>query len=79
LSPEDSVVRHACRGTQHLQAAHVPAETRRETMKMSFRWYGKDDPVTLTNIRQIPGIVGLSPQSTTFLLARYGQSKKSKH
>jgi mannonate dehydratase len=28
-------------------------------MKMSFRWYGKDDPVTLTNIRQIPGIVGI--------------------
>jgi len=59
LSPKDSVVRHARRGTQHLQAAHVPAETRRETMKMSFRWYGKDDPVTLTNIRQIPGIVGI--------------------
>ena len=28
-------------------------------MKMSFRWYGKNDPVTLTNIQQIPGIVGI--------------------
>lgn len=25
-------------------------------MKMSFRWYGPDDPVTLQNIRQIPGM-----------------------
>ena len=25
-------------------------------MKMSFRWYGPDDPVTLRNIRQIPGM-----------------------
>ena len=25
-------------------------------MKMSFRWYGQDDPVTLTNISQIPGM-----------------------
>lgn len=25
-------------------------------MKMSFRWYGPDDPVTLLNIRQIPGM-----------------------
>lgn len=25
-------------------------------MKMSFRWYGPDDPVTLTQIRQIPGM-----------------------
>ena len=24
------------------------------SMKMSFRWYGEDDPVTLTNIGQIP-------------------------
>lgn len=23
-------------------------------MKMTFRWYGKDDPVTLDHIRQIP-------------------------
>ena len=27
-----------------------------KTMKMSFRWYGNDDPVTLTNISQIPGM-----------------------
>lgn len=25
-------------------------------MKLSFRWYGKDDPVTLKKIRQIPGM-----------------------
>lgn len=25
-------------------------------MKMSFRWYGNDDPVTLRNISQIPGM-----------------------
>lgn len=25
-------------------------------MRMSFRWYGKHDPVTLENIRQIPGV-----------------------
>ena len=28
-------------------------------MKMTFRWYGPDDPVTLRNIRQIPGISGV--------------------
>lgn len=28
-------------------------------MKMSFRWYGADDPVTLANIRQIPGMHGI--------------------
>ncbi len=26
---------------------------------MSFRWYGKDDPVKLEQIRQIPGMVGI--------------------
>ena len=25
-------------------------------MKLSFRWYGEDDKVTLENIRQIPGM-----------------------
>jgi mannonate dehydratase len=25
-------------------------------MKLSFRWYGDDDKVTLKNIRQIPGM-----------------------
>ena len=25
-------------------------------MKLSFRWYGESDPVTLQNIRQIPGM-----------------------
>jgi mannonate dehydratase len=28
-------------------------------MKMVFRWYGEDDPVKLSQIRQIPGITGI--------------------
>lgn len=28
-------------------------------MKMTFRWYGPDDPVTLTKIRQIPAMTGI--------------------
>lgn len=28
-------------------------------MKMTFRWYGQDDPVTLDNIRQIPNVTGV--------------------
>lgn len=28
-------------------------------MQMTFRWYGKDDTVTLTQIRQIPGVTGV--------------------
>ena len=28
-------------------------------MKLSFRWYGKDDKVTLENIRQIPGMYSI--------------------
>ena len=28
-------------------------------MKMTFRWYGEDDPVTLENIRQIPNMTGV--------------------
>ena len=28
-------------------------------MKMTFRWYGEQDPVTLAHIRQIPGITGI--------------------
>lgn len=28
-------------------------------MQMTFRWYGKDDPVTLEQIRQIPGVTGI--------------------
>ena len=28
-------------------------------MKMTFRWYGADDPVSLRHIRQIPGVRGI--------------------
>ena len=28
-------------------------------MKMTFRWFGPDDPVTLENIRQIPNVTGV--------------------
>ena len=28
-------------------------------MKMSFRWYGESDPVTLQYIRQIPGMTDI--------------------
>ena len=28
-------------------------------MKMTFRWYGSDDPVTLDKIRQIPCMTGV--------------------
>ncbi|HET6231282.1 MAG TPA: mannonate dehydratase [Longimicrobiaceae bacterium] len=28
-------------------------------MQMTFRWYGEDDPVTLANIRQVPGVTGI--------------------
>ena len=28
-------------------------------MKMTFRWYGEDDPVTIEKIKQIPGVSGI--------------------
>jgi mannonate dehydratase len=28
-------------------------------MKMTFRWFGDSDPVTLNYIRQIPGMYGI--------------------
>ena len=28
-------------------------------MKMTFRWYGKDDPICLDYIRQIPNMTGV--------------------
>ncbi|MHA6253134.1 mannonate dehydratase [Oceanobacillus sp. CAU 1775] len=28
-------------------------------MELSFRWYGEDDPVTLDQVRQIPGMTGI--------------------
>ncbi len=32
---------------------------RSEVVKMSFRWYGESDPVTLQYIRQIPGMTDI--------------------
>lgn len=29
------------------------------TMKMTFRWYGESDPVTLKQIKQLPGMHGI--------------------
>lgn len=28
-------------------------------MKMTFRWFGDEDPVTLGKIRQIPAVTGV--------------------
>ncbi len=28
-------------------------------MQLTFRWFGAEDPVTLTHIRQIPGVTGV--------------------
>ena len=28
-------------------------------LRMTFRWFGADDPVSLANIRQIPGVEGV--------------------
>ena len=36
-------------------------------MKMTFRWYGDNDPVTLGQIRQIPGVTGIVSVSYTHL------------
>ena len=51
-------------------------------MKLSFRWYGADDKVTLENIRQIPkmeaivtAVLPTSPTSPVLMmyrLERYG-------
>lgn len=35
------------------------AKERKEVMKMTFRWYGEKDPVTLSAIRQIPAVKGI--------------------
>ena len=48
-------------------------------MKMSFRWYGKNDPVTLTNIQQIPGIVGIVSAIYDVPVGDVWPIKKSKH
>lgn len=44
-----------CRIGGSVFAAAAAAEGRGK-MKLSFRWYGKEDAVTLRNIRQIPGM-----------------------
>lgn len=52
-------------------------------MKMTFRWYGNDDPVTLSNIRQIPGMYGIVsaiydvPVGETWPRARIAALKQS--
>ena len=45
-------------------------------MKMTFRWYGPDDPVTLDNIRQIPGMTGVVTAVYSVLSEKYGRKKK---
>ena len=45
-------------------------------MKLSFRWYGDDDKVTLEQIRQIPGMHSIvTAVYMTFRSARYGVMK----
>lgn len=56
-------------------------------MRLNFRWFGPDDPVTLENIRQIPGLKGIvtalhdvpvgEPWSTAALGARVEQIEKA--
>ena len=36
-------------------------------MEMTFRWYGKDDPVKIEYIKQIPGMKGIVTVSYTHL------------
>ena len=51
-------------------------------MQMTFRWYGKNDPVTLEKIRQIPGVTGIVsaiydvPVGEAWSLERIMQIKK---
>ena len=51
-------------------------------MEMSFRWYGQDDPVTVQQIREIPGIQGIVtaiydiPVGEAWPMARIEQLKK---
>lgn len=41
-------------------------------MKMSFRWYGKHDPVSLEEIKAIPGMQGIVRQFMMFRLVKLG-------
>ena len=41
-------------------------------MKLSFRWYGADDKVTLENIRQIPKMEAIVTAVYDVRLERYG-------
>ena len=51
-------------------------------MKMTFRWYGEDDPVSLDQIRQIPGMIGIVsaiydvPVGEVWSLAKINKLKK---
>ena len=45
-------------------------------MQMTFRWFGKDlDTVSLEQIKQIPGVVGVVPALIIFLQAKRGRWK----
>ncbi|KGE58088.1 D-mannonate dehydratase family protein [Streptococcus pyogenes MGAS2111] len=41
-------------------------------MKMSFRWYGKHDPVSLEEIKAIPGMQGMLRRFTMCRLVKLG-------
>lgn len=46
-------------------------------MKLSFRWYGQDDPVTLGYIRQIPNMRSIVTAVYDVRSARSGAGKAS--
>ncbi|WP_174365288.1 mannonate dehydratase [uncultured Caballeronia sp.] len=54
-------------------------------MKMTFRWFGPDDPVTLAYIRQIPGMYGIVsaiydvPVGETWPLAKITELRDTVH
>ena len=48
-------------------------------MKLSFRWYGGDDKVTLENIRQIPGMQSIVTAVYDVPVGRYGAVRASQN